>query len=142
MAHGGIRYFNQMCFLQGDPVESWELLNETLNERNYFLQAAPYLIKELDLLIPSPSLFWTLFWYWPGAFGYHMIYWRQLMKSDYQTSLSGPRFMTKNKVRRNFPEAKEMHGGYGAVMSEAQMSDSRMCLNSLFTAAIDNFHPG
>ena len=23
MAHGGIRYFQQMCFLQGDPIESY-----------------------------------------------------------------------------------------------------------------------
>ena len=37
MAHGGIRYFQQMCLLQGDPVESYQLLKETLNERNYFL---------------------------------------------------------------------------------------------------------
>ena len=44
MAHGGIRYFQQMCFLQGDPIESYKLLKETLNERNYFLQAAPYLV--------------------------------------------------------------------------------------------------
>lgn len=142
MAHGGIRYFQQMCFLQGDPIESYDLLKETLNERNYFLQAAPYLIKELELLIPCRSLFWTVFWYWPGSFGYHLIYLRQLMSSNYNTGLSGPKFVNKTKLRRQFPEAKELHGGYGAVMSEAQMSDSRMCLNSLFTAAIDNFHPG
>ena len=37
LAHGGIRYFQQMCYLQGDPIESYNLLKETLNERNYFL---------------------------------------------------------------------------------------------------------
>jgi len=26
-----------MCYLQGDPIESYNLLKETLNERNYFL---------------------------------------------------------------------------------------------------------
>ena len=26
MAHGGIRYFQQMCQLQGDPIESYHLL--------------------------------------------------------------------------------------------------------------------
>ena len=45
MAHGGIRYFEQMMLLQGDPVESYNLLKETLNERNYFLKTAPYLNK-------------------------------------------------------------------------------------------------
>lgn len=55
-----------MCMLQGDPVESYALLTETLHERNYFLQAAPYMIKELRLVVPCPSLFWTVFWYLPG----------------------------------------------------------------------------
>ena len=68
-----------MCFLQGDPIESYKLLKETLNERNYFLQAAPDLVQELNLLIPCKSLFWTLFWYWPGAFLYHLIYLKELM---------------------------------------------------------------
>lgn len=30
MAHGGIRYFEQMMKLQGDPIESYQLLCETL----------------------------------------------------------------------------------------------------------------
>lgn len=95
MAHGGIRYFQQMCLLQGDPVESYYLLKETLNERNYFLQAAPYLIKELPLLIPSKSLFWTLFWYYPGALGYHLIYLKQLLRSNFTVSVSGPKMISR-----------------------------------------------
>jgi glycerol-3-phosphate dehydrogenase len=46
MAHGGMRYFEQMMFLN-DPVENFRLLKETLHERNYFLHAAPYMNKEL-----------------------------------------------------------------------------------------------
>lgn len=42
MAHGGIRYFEQMMKLEGDPFENFALLKETLHERNYFLFAAPY----------------------------------------------------------------------------------------------------
>jgi glycerol-3-phosphate dehydrogenase len=42
MAHGGIRYFEKMMNLEGDPFENFELLKETLHERNYFLFAAPY----------------------------------------------------------------------------------------------------
>jgi glycerol-3-phosphate dehydrogenase len=62
-----------MVMMQGDPVESYCLLKETLNERNYFLQAAPYLVKELPLLIPSSSFFASAFWYFPGTLGYHLI---------------------------------------------------------------------
>jgi glycerol-3-phosphate dehydrogenase len=142
MAHGGIRYFQQMCFLQGDPIESYQLLRETLNERNYFLQAAPYLISELSLLIPSKSAFWTAFWYWPGALGYHLIYLKQLIMSNYAVSLQGPKIVTNSKLRQEYPDLKDLHGGYGATMSEAQMHDSRMCLNTLFTSAVENYIPG
>lgn len=54
-------------------------------------------------------------------------------------SLSGPSFMSKSTLRKELPEFKALHGQYGAVMSEAQMIDSRMNLNSLFTASIDDY---
>jgi len=37
MAHGGIRYFEKMMNLEGDPFENYGLLKETLHERNYFM---------------------------------------------------------------------------------------------------------
>lgn len=73
MAHGGLRYFEQMMKLEGDPFESFNLLKETLHERNYFVFAAPYLNKQLQLLVPSTFL-QTLFLYYPGALGYHLLY--------------------------------------------------------------------
>jgi hypothetical protein len=85
---------------------------------------------------------WTLFWYWPGAMGYHLIYMMQLMESNFVVSLSGPRYCSKNRVRTEFPKLHELHNSYGAVMSEAQMTDSCMCLNSLFMAAIEDYIPG
>lgn len=131
-----------MCQLKGDPFESYALLKDTLSERNYFMQAAPYLIKELHLLVPSPSLFWTTFWYWPGAFGYHLIYLKEMMKSNYQVSLSGPTMLRKSTIRREYPQVPALHNSYGALMSEAQMHDSRMNLNALFTAAVDGYTQG
>ena len=131
-----------MCLLQGDPIESYRLLKDTLNERNYFLKAAPYLVRELPLLIPSPSLFWTMFWYFPGALAYHMIYLKQLMSSSYDVSVSGPSLVRRAALKKRYPDMKAIHGFYGAIMSETQMHDSRMNLNTLFTAAIDDFIPG
>jgi glycerol-3-phosphate dehydrogenase len=100
------------------------------------------LVSELKLLIPSPSFFWTLFWYFPGALGYHLIYLRQMMFSNYQVSLSGPRPINPAKLIREYSELRPLHGQWGSVMSEAQMHDSRMNLNSLFTASIDDYIPG
>jgi glycerol-3-phosphate dehydrogenase len=75
MAHGGVRYFEKMMFLE-DPVENYYLLKETLHERNYFLFCAPYLNKELQLVIPSKSMLAALFYYYPGMLLYHLIYLR------------------------------------------------------------------
>jgi glycerol-3-phosphate dehydrogenase len=118
MAHGGIRYFQQMCLLQGDPIESYCLLKETLNERNYFLKTAPYLIKELPLLIPSQSLFWNLFWYYPGCVGYHLIYMKQLLSSNFEVSVSGPSLLSKAALRQQYPMVKPLHGQWGSIMCE------------------------
>ena len=92
--------------LQGDPVESYYLLKDTLNERNYFLQAAPYLIQELPLLVPSKSLFWTLFWYYPGTLGYHLIYLKQLFRSQFTVSVSGPKFVSRSKLANDYSGMK------------------------------------
>jgi glycerol-3-phosphate dehydrogenase len=117
-------------------------LQETLAERNYFLQAAPYLVREVKLLVPTSSFFWSLFWYFPGQVGYHLIYLKELMMSNYLVSIAGPRWTSKGALIRQYPGLKALHGQYGSVMSEAQMHDSRMNLNSLLTSTIDEYHPG
>jgi len=83
MAHGGIRYFEQMMFLRGDHVESYNLLKETLTERDYFMFSAPFLNKKLELCIPQSSLAMSAFFYYPGALMYHLMYMKASMKSDF-----------------------------------------------------------
>lgn len=139
---GGLHWFEMMLKLQGDPIESYRLLKDGLRERNYFLQSAPYLNKEFHFLIASPSLFWTAFWFWPGTFLYHMISLKQLVSSSFSVSLSGPKFMRKGKLRERYPDVKPIHGQYGTLISETQTHDSRLLLNSLFTAAVDGYTPG
>ena len=142
LAHGGIRYFEQMVKLQGDPVQTWELVKEALHERDYFVKTAPYLNKEVKLLIPHESLLQSAFWYFPATVGYHLLYAVQAIRSENPAQLSGPRFLLRNAVRSTLPAVKDLHGMYGVVMHEAQMIDGRMALNSLFTASVDGFCKG
>jgi len=88
-----------MMLLQGDPIQSYELLREALKERNYFIQAAPYLNKDLQLLIPNSSFLGTLLWYFPGAFFYHLMYMKSGWSSNYKETLSGPSFISKKAVK-------------------------------------------
>jgi glycerol-3-phosphate dehydrogenase len=109
MAHGGIRYFENMMYFK-DPVENYRLLKETLHERNYFLYAAPYLNKELGLVIPSKSFLAAAFFYFPGCLLYHMIYLKELMNSNYTEAISGPRVLLKSKMAKMFEHIPNIHG--------------------------------
>jgi len=64
------------------------------------------------------------------------------MSSNYQVAVGGPTIMRKRTLRDAYPDVKPLHGQWGSVMSETQMHDSRMNLNSLFTAAVDDYIPG
>ncbi|TNV82208.1 hypothetical protein FGO68_gene1860 [Halteria grandinella] len=141
MAHGGIRYFEQMMKLEGDPFENFALLKETLHERNYFLMAAPYQNKQLKLLIPSTFLN-SLFVYFPGCLAYHLMYLKQLMGSNYDVGVDGPSLAFKNKIRSLYPDIKNIHKLSGVLMHETQMMDGRMNLNALLTSSIEGFIPG
>jgi hypothetical protein len=76
---------------------------------------------------------------------YHKIYTRELVKSPYNNlvrTLSGPRILSKAQLQEMYPDLTNLHGQYGVLMHETQMIDSRMNLNSLFTATKDQYVPG
>ena len=74
------------------------------------MQTAPYLNKELNLLIPSNSFFKNMFWHYPGVLGYHLIYKKSLWGSNYDKSLKAPKIYSKDDVKKFFPEVKNIHG--------------------------------
>ena len=47
-----------------------------------------------------------------------MIYFRQLMKSNYDVAVSGPKILFKSGVAKRFPNLKALHGNYGVLMHE------------------------
>jgi glycerol-3-phosphate dehydrogenase len=98
--------------------------------------------KELGLVIPSSSPFWSFFFYFPGCFLYHLIYMKQMFSSTYETTVSGPRILSKNMLKKKFPDLRHIHGQYGVLMYETQTLDSRQTLHSLLTSSIDNYIPG
>jgi len=73
--------------------------------------------------------------------GYHLIYKKSLWSSNYDKGLKAPKIYSKYEVKKFFPEVKEIHGNQGVMMQEAQMIDSRMAINSLLTATIDDYIP-
>jgi glycerol-3-phosphate dehydrogenase len=43
LGSGGMRNFEKMMKLEGDPFANYRILKASMNERNYFLECAPYL---------------------------------------------------------------------------------------------------
>ena len=50
LVHGGIRYLEK-AFLEMD-MDQYNLVKEALHERGVFLNIAPYLSKELPIMLP------------------------------------------------------------------------------------------
>jgi glycerol-3-phosphate dehydrogenase len=117
-------------------------MNEAFNERSYFLQSAPYLNYQMNLVLPSESLLKTLLFNFPSACMYHMFYMKFLISSSFSVSLKGPRFFLPHQIIKDFPQAKAIHLMKGVAFNEVQTMDSRMALNALLTSSVDKFVPG
>ena len=50
LVHGGIRYLEK-AFLEMD-IDQYNLVREALHDRGVFLNIAPYLSKELPIMLP------------------------------------------------------------------------------------------
>ena len=61
------------------------------------------------------------------------MYMKQLLASNYSSSLKAPKLLLKHRVKELYPDTATMHGKYGVLMQEAQMVDGRMAINSLLT---------
>jgi len=107
-----------MMKLQGNPVESYQLLCETLQERSYFLQSAPFQNRQLSLFVPSESLLATTFWFFPGTLLYHMIYLKEMLRSSFTEQVSGPKIVSKWDIRRRMPNMKGMKNSWAVKMHE------------------------
>ena len=154
LAHGGVRYLEQIIKREGDVKMSYHLLKEALCERNYFLDWNPFLNKEIEIVIPDNSFLRTWFWNFPGLVVYHLIYLVTSIGKDFISSIHGPRIVIPSDLnkKRNarFNPLKGLFGPsdpksqfyYGSLMHEVQFSDTRQSIMSLITSTIDKYEVG
>lgn len=142
LAHGGIRYLEQIVMRQGNMKMSYHLLKEALVERNYFLDSNPFLNTELKIVIPDESFLRTLFWNFPGVIVYHMIYLYTSLKKDFQSSINGPRIVSPWGMRKYFPKLEMVKKHWGTMLHEGQFVDTRQCIMTLLTSTIDKYELG
>ena len=142
LAHGGIRYLEQIVMRDGDVAENFELLKEAMIERNYFLESAPFINRQMRVVIPCDSWLTNALWNFPGVLVYHSIYlWRSLFV-DSKTSIAGPMIHTPLKLRKQFEALPEIRSHKCVSFSEAQITDARQCMLAILTATVNSFHGG
>ena len=105
--------------------ENWDLLKEALVERNYFLECAPFMNKEMRVNIPSDSFKTNLFWNFPGVLVYHFIYMWQNQFEKSSVNLKGPKIHTSWKFKRSFPDFQVLRKFKGVSFSEVRIQDAR-----------------
>jgi glycerol-3-phosphate dehydrogenase len=142
LAHGGVRYLEQMIKGEGNRRTSFHLLKEALVERSYFLDCNPYMNKEIKIVIPDSSLLRTLFWNFPGMVVYHLIYMITSLRREFISSIHGPSVVSPSKVRKYFPKLETIHRSWGTILHEGQFNDARQCIMTLLTASVDKYDLG
>lgn len=116
--------------------EKLELVVEALQERSYMLQNAQYMNKPLPTVIPTFSLFKTIYYY-AGSLMYHFIYY--IFDDERNiTMMPLPYILGRQEVMSIFPKL-DKKVKYGVVYFDGQNNDSRMNMDILLTSTLDNY---
>jgi len=70
------------------------------------------------------------------------MYMKEMLKTSFSESVSGPSMVSKFEMRRKFPNMLGVKNKWGVKIHEVQINDSRQALQSLLTCSIDNYIPG
>jgi hypothetical protein len=57
-----------------------------------------------------------------------MIYMREMMRTSFSETISGPGIVGRGTMRKLFPNMKGVHSSWGVQLHEIQMNDSRQAL--------------
>jgi len=122
LLHGGVRYL-ELAFRRFDRRQL-QLVREALVERGHWLEAAPFLARRLELLLPTRQPVAKLY-YGAGLALYDALAGR--------SGIGASRCVSAAEVQRLLPELAPGHGG--VAYSDGQFDDARLNLLLVRTAA-------
>lgn len=115
LIHGGIRYLEKA--IKELDYKQLSLVVEGLRERKSFLSIAPYLTREVGILLPIKHRV-TVPYFWLGTKLYDWLSGRLGIQKSY--------FISKEKVRKLLPAINYKKLAGGMVYFDGQMDDSRV----------------
>ncbi|KAG6604483.1 Glycerol-3-phosphate dehydrogenase [Phytophthora cinnamomi] len=124
LIHGGIRYL-ETAFMKLDYA-AFKLVNEALEERSFFLSAAPYMNRPLPIMIPIYK-WWEVPYMWVGAKAYDVV-------AGSKRFVPGSYYINAEEAMFQFPMLRK-EGLKGAIVYyDGQMNDTRMNVSIALTA--------
>ncbi|GLE05469.1 hypothetical protein PINS_up014492 [Pythium insidiosum] len=124
LIHGGIRYL-EAAFMRADWA-AFKLVLEALEERAFFLGAAPYMNRPLPIMIPIYT-WWEVPYMWAGAKVYDLV-------AGSKQYVPSSHYISAEEAMFQFPMLRP-EGLKGAVVYyDGQMNDTRMNVSVVLTA--------
>jgi glycerol-3-phosphate dehydrogenase len=124
LIHGGIRYL-ETAFMKLDYA-ALKLVYEALEEREFFLSAAPYMNRPLPIMIPIYT-WWEVPYMWAGTKMYDLV-------AGSKRFVPGSYYINADEAMFQFPMLRK-DGLKGAlVYYDGQMNDTRMNVSIALTA--------
>jgi glycerol-3-phosphate dehydrogenase len=125
LIHGGIRYL-ETAFMKLD-IAAFKLVFEALEERAFFLSAAPYMNRPLPIMIPIYN-WWEVPYMWVGAKMYDLV-------AGSKRFVPGSYYINADEAMFQFPMLRK-DGLKGAIVYyDGQMNDTRMNVSIALTAS-------
>lgn len=123
LVHGGVRYLEK-AFLHFD-WEQFQMVREALQERSTFLRIAPYLTKQLPIMIPIYQ-WWKAPYYWFGSKIYDLLAGTRGLEQSY--------FLGRSKVLEVFPMLRKASLIGAMVYYDGEQNDARTNIALALTA--------
>ena len=114
LVHGGVRYLQQA--VERFDAGQFQMVRKALHERIYMLEAAPFLARPLELLVPCFSA-WQLVYMAIGMKMYEVI--------AGKASLFPSRILSSSAARKKLPTLRMKHVAGAVSYADGQFDDAR-----------------
>ncbi len=144
LAHGGIRYLEEVFQFKKDSYQKYKLVTEALIERDFFANSAPHLNNIVEIKIPLAGSF-KFIYYFSGVLLYHFLYFMKSLPNIFYV-FPGPKIYlnhsdnSSHQTNNNYSLSNNFK--YFVSLHECQMFDSRQNILSLLTTTIDQYIEG